>query len=139
MPNISYGQTCFESETADSIIWEQYADSHSSYDIHPSIRAALSRITFSEHSSSIPLHSAIQQASTRKPVLVVVGRSYRFGPIDLTQELEDILKERGSMGQDDGRSTVGDVATAFVASGCATAVVVLQAANVSADLNGGDV
>lgn len=139
MPNISYGQTCFESETVDSIIWEQYADSHSSYDIHPSIHAALSRITFSEHSSSIPLHSAIQQASTRKPVLVVVGRSYRFGPIDLTQELEDILKERGSLGQDDGRSTVGDVATAFVASGCATAVVVLQAANVSADLNGGDV
>lgn len=139
MPNISYGQTRFESETADTIIWEQYFDSHSSYDIHPSIRAALSRITFSEHSSSIPLHSAIQQASTRKPVLVVVGRSHHLGSNNLTEELEDILKERGSMGQGDSRSTVGDAATAFIASGCATAVVVLQAANVSADFNGGDV
>jgi predicted glycoside hydrolase/deacetylase ChbG (UPF0249 family) len=139
MPNILYGQTRFESETADTVIWEQYVDSHSSYDIHPSIRAALSRITFSEHSSSIPLHSAIQQASTCKPALVVVGRSHRLRSDDLTQELENILKERGSVGQDDSRSTIGDTATAFVASGCATAVVVLQAANVSADQNGGDV
>lgn len=133
MPNMSYGQTRFESETADTIVWEQYADSRSSYDIHSSIRAALSRITFSEHSSSIPLHSAIQQASTRKPVLIVVGRSHRLGSDDLTQELETILKERGRMGQDDSRSTIGDAATAFIASGCATAVVVLQAAIVSAD------
>ncbi|KAG1774484.1 Sodium/hydrogen exchanger family-domain-containing protein [Suillus placidus] len=133
VPNISYGQTHFESETADTILWEQYVDSHSSYNIHPSIRAALSRITFSEHSSSMPLYSAIQQASTRKPVLVVVGRSHRLGSDDLTQELENILKERGNVGQGDSRSTIGDVATAFVASGCATAMVVLQAANVSAD------
>ncbi|KAG2048404.1 hypothetical protein BDR06DRAFT_781152 [Suillus hirtellus] len=127
-PSISYGQTHFESETADTILWEQYVNSHSSFDIHPSIRAALSCITFSEHSSSIPLHSAIQQASMRKPVLVVVGRSHRFGSDDLTQELDNILNER-----DDDRKTIGNAATAFVASGCATAVVVLQAANVSTD------
>ncbi|KAG1820860.1 Sodium/hydrogen exchanger family-domain-containing protein [Suillus subaureus] len=133
MPNISYGQTRFESETADTILWEQYVDSHSSYDIHPSIRVALSRITFSEHSSSTPLCSAIQQASTHKPVLVVVGRSHRLGSDDLTQELENILKERGSVEQDDSRSTIGNAATAFVASGCASAVVVLQAANVGTD------
>ncbi|KAG1852818.1 Sodium/hydrogen exchanger family-domain-containing protein [Suillus subalutaceus] len=133
MPNISYGQTRFESEAADTILWEQYVDSHFSYDIHPSIRVALSRITFSEHSSSMPLYSAIQQASTRKPVLVVVGRSHRLRSDDLTQELENILKERGSVGQDDSRNTIGNAATAFVASGCATAVVVLQAANVSTD------
>ncbi|KAG2101589.1 Sodium/hydrogen exchanger family-domain-containing protein [Suillus discolor] len=134
MPSISYGQTRFESETADTILWEQYVNSHSSFDIRPSIRAALSCITFSEHSSSIPLHSAIQQASMRKPVLVVVGRSHRFGSDDLTQELDMILKERGSVEQDDDtRSTIGNAATAFVASGCATAVVVLQAANVSTD------
>lgn len=133
MSSISYGQTRFESETADTILWEQYVDSCSSYDIHPSIRAALSRITFSEHSSSIPLHSAIQQASTLKPVLVVVGRSHHLESDDLTGELENILRERGSVGQDDSRNTIGDAATAFVASGCATAVVVLQAANVSID------
>lgn len=133
MSNISYGQTRFESETADTILWEQYVDSYSSYDIHPSIRAALSRVTFSEHSSSMPLHSAIQQASARKPVLVVVGRSHRLESNDLTGELENILRERDSVGQDDSRSTIGDAATAFVASGCATAVVVLQAANASID------
>ncbi|KAG2354749.1 Sodium/hydrogen exchanger family-domain-containing protein [Suillus spraguei] len=133
MSSISYGQTRFESETADTILWEQYVDSCSSYDIHPSIRAALSRITFSEHSSSMPLHSAIQQASTLKPVLVVVGRSHRLESDDLTGELENILRERGSVGQDDSRNTIGDAATAFVASGCATAVVVLQAANASID------
>lgn len=49
IPNISYGQIRFESDAANIILWEQYA--HSSYDIHPSIRAALSRITFSEQSS----------------------------------------------------------------------------------------
>jgi hypothetical protein len=81
----------------------------------------------------MPLHAAIQQASTRKPVLVVVGRSHRTGSGDLTQELENILKEQGSVGQDDSRNTIGDAATAFVASGYANAVVVLQAANVSTD------
>ncbi|KAG1899166.1 Sodium/hydrogen exchanger family-domain-containing protein [Suillus fuscotomentosus] len=49
MPSISYGQTHFESETADTILWEQYVNSHSSFDIHPSICSALSCITFSEH------------------------------------------------------------------------------------------
>jgi len=95
------------------------------------LRAALSRIHFSEQSSPIPLHSAIQQASTFKPVLVVAGRSRRLAVDDHTAELNDILKERGSgsFGQDVVRKTIGDVATAFVASSCATAVVVLQAAN----------
>jgi hypothetical protein len=81
----------------------------------------------------MPLHAAIQQVSTGKPVLVVVGRSQRTGLGDLTQELENILKEQGSVGQDDSRNTIGDAAAAFVASGYATAVVVLQAANVSTD------
>ncbi|KAG2341230.1 hypothetical protein BDR05DRAFT_936641 [Suillus weaverae] len=133
LPNVSYGPTHFGSETADSVIWMRYINSHSLSNVSPSMRAALSRIQFSEHSSSIPLHSAIQQASARKPVLVVVGRSQRLGWDDHTLELESILKERGSVGQEVVRRTIGDVATAFVASDCATAVVVLQAANVSAD------
>ncbi|KAG2120239.1 Sodium/hydrogen exchanger family-domain-containing protein [Suillus clintonianus] len=133
LPNTSYGQTRFESETADSILWAQYVDSHASSDMHPSIRAALSRIRFSEHSSTTPLHSAIQLASTRKSVLVVVGRSPRFGSDDHMSELENILEERGSVGQVDMRKTIGGAATAFFASGCATGVVVLQAANASTD------
>jgi len=100
-----------------------------------SLRASLSRIRFSEHSSPIPLHTAIQQASTFKPVLVVVGRSRRLAAEDHTAELTKILEVRGSgsAGQDVVSKTIGDVATAFIASACATAVVVLQAANVVVD------
>ncbi|KAG1735307.1 Sodium/hydrogen exchanger family-domain-containing protein [Suillus paluster] len=125
--------TRFKSETADSILWARYAQSHLSSDTPPSLCAALSRINFSEHSSPIPLHSAIQMASAHTPVLVVVGRSQRLAGEDHTLELQKILEERGIVGQDVVRQTIGDSATAFVASGCATAVVVLQAANVNAD------
>jgi hypothetical protein len=67
--------------------------------------------------------------------LVVVGRSRRLATEDHTAELHKILEERGSgsVGQDVVRKTIGDAATAFVASACATAVIVLQAANVSVD------
>ncbi|OJA12207.1 hypothetical protein AZE42_09565 [Rhizopogon vesiculosus] len=134
-----YGQatteTRFQSETADSVLWGRYANSDATSDMPSSLRASLSRIRFSEHSSAMPLHTAIQQASTFKPVLVVVGRSRRLAAEDHTAELTKILGDRGSgnVGQDVVRKTIGDVATAFVASACATAVVVLQAANVVVD------
>ncbi|KAG0705818.1 Sodium/hydrogen exchanger family-domain-containing protein [Suillus ampliporus] len=136
-PDTFYGQPNTEilcqSETADSILWARYAQSYLSSDTSSSPPAALSRIKFSEHSSPIPLHSAIQKASAHKPVLVIVGRSRRLAGEDHTLELQNILEERGHAGQDVVRKTIGDPATAFVAAGCATAVVVLQAANVGAD------
>ncbi|KAG2120237.1 Sodium/hydrogen exchanger family-domain-containing protein [Suillus clintonianus] len=136
-PDTIYGQAntemVMQSETANSILWARYANSQPSDDTPSSLRSALSRITFSEHSSPIPLHSAIQQASAHKPVLVVVGRSRRLAGEDHTLEVQKILEERGSVGQDVVRKTIGDPATAFVASGCATAVVVLQASNVDVD------
>lgn len=66
-------------------------------------------------------------------MLVVVGRSRRLAVEDHTAELRQIFEERGSAGQDVIRKTIGDPATAVVASGCATAVVVLQASNVDID------
>ncbi|KAG1741580.1 Sodium/hydrogen exchanger family-domain-containing protein [Suillus occidentalis] len=123
----------FQSETANNILWARYANSQLSEDTPASLSAALSRIKFSEYSSPLPLHSAIQLASAHKPVLVVVGRSRRLAVEDHTAELRQIFEERGSVGQDVIRKTIGDPATAVVASGCATAVVVLQASNVDID------
>ena len=134
LPDTIYGHVNTEircqSETADSVLWARYTSNLSPSDLPSSLRAALSRIDFSEHSSPLPLHSAIHQASAHKPVLMVVGRSRRLAGEDHTSELGKILEERGSVGQDVVRKTIGDAATAFVASGCATAVVVLQAADV---------
>jgi hypothetical protein len=59
---------------------------------------------------------------------VVVGCSRRLASEDHTAE-----RGSGSVGQDVVRKTIGDAATAFVASACATAVVVFQAANLVAD------
>ncbi|KAG1774485.1 Sodium/hydrogen exchanger family-domain-containing protein [Suillus placidus] len=136
-PDTFYGQanteTRFQSETANNILWARYANSQLSDDTPSSLRAALSRIKFSEYSSPLPLHSAIQRAAAHKPVLVVVGRSRRLAGEDHTSEVQQILEERGSVGQDIVRKTIGDPATAFVASGCAIAVVVLQASNVQVD------
>ncbi|KAG1736326.1 Sodium/hydrogen exchanger family-domain-containing protein [Suillus lakei] len=136
-PDTFYGQANtemrFQSETANNFLWARYANSRLSDDAPSSLSTALSRITFSEHSSPLPLHSAIQLASAHKPVLVVVGRSRRLAGEDHTLELQKIFEERGSVGQDVVRKTIGDPATAFVASGCATAVVVLQASNVDTD------
>lgn len=133
-PDTLYGhantEMRFQSETANNVLWAQYANSRLSDDTPASLSAALSRIKFSEHSSPLPLHSAIQLASVHKPVLVVVGRSRRLAGEDHTSELQQILEERSSVGQDVIRKTIGDPATAFVVSGCATAVVVLQASNV---------
>ncbi|KAG2354750.1 Sodium/hydrogen exchanger family-domain-containing protein [Suillus spraguei] len=102
-PDTFYGQADtemhFQSETANNVL------------------AALSRIKFSDHSSPLPLHSAIQLASEHKPVLVVVGRSRRLAGEDHTSELQKILEERGCVGQDVIRKTIGDPATAFVVSG----------------------
>lgn len=136
-PDTFYGQanteTHFQSETANNVLWGRYANFQLSNDTPPSLSAALSRIKFSDHSSPLPLHSAIHLASAHKPVLVVVGRSRRLAGENHTSELQKILEERGCLGQDVIRKTIGDPATAFVTSGCATAVVVLQALNVDTD------
>lgn len=134
-PDTVYGhantQMRIQSETADSIIWSQYAGRNlSDSDIPGPLRAALSRITFANLASPTPLHAAIQRASTCQRVLVVTGRSKRLAVEDHHAELKDLVEEHRVVGHEMISKTIGDVATAFVVSGCASAMVVLQAANV---------
>lgn len=134
-PDTVYGQTNtqmrMQSETADSIIWSRYAGRNlSDADTTGPLRAALSRIDFTNLASPVPLHAAIQRASTCQRVLVVTGRSKRLAVEDHHAELKDLVEEHRAVGHEVMSKTIGDVATAFVVSGCPSAVVVLQAANV---------
>ncbi|KAG1901080.1 Sodium/hydrogen exchanger family-domain-containing protein [Suillus fuscotomentosus] len=134
-PDTVYGQTNtqmrMQSETADSIIWSRYAGRNLS-DVNTTglLRAALSRIDFTNLASPVPLHAAIQRASMCQRVLVVTGRSKRLAVEDHHAELKDLVEEHRAVGHEVMSKTIGDVATAFVVSGCPSAVVVLQAANV---------
>lgn len=132
-PDTVYGQANTEmrmqSETADSIIWTRYAGRNlSDSDIPGPLRGALSRIDFANLASPIPLHAAIQRASMCQRVLVVAGRSKRLAVEDHRLELKDLVEEHRVVGHEVISKTIGDVATAFVVSGCASAMVVLQAA-----------
>ncbi|KAG2049554.1 hypothetical protein BDR06DRAFT_961357 [Suillus hirtellus] len=133
-PDTVYGQTNtqmrMQSETADSIIWSRYAGHNpSDADTTGPLRAALSRIDFTNLASPVPLHAAIQRASMYQRVLVVTGRSKRLAVEDHHAELKDLVEEHRVVGHEVMSKTIGDVATAFVVSGCPSAVVVLQAAN----------
>ncbi|KAG1814783.1 Sodium/hydrogen exchanger family-domain-containing protein [Suillus subaureus] len=134
-PDTVYGQPNTEmrmqSETADSITWSRYAGRNlSDSDIPGPLRVALSRINFTNLASPVPLHAAIQRASMCQRVLVVAGRSKRLAVENHHAELKDLVEEYRVVGHEVTSKTIGDVATAFMVSGCATAMVVLQAANV---------
>jgi len=62
----------------------------------------------------------------------VAGRSRRLAVENHQQELKELMEEHGSV-SNEVQKTVGDVATAFVVSGCKAGIVVLQAANVPLD------
>ena len=47
------------------------------------------------------------------------------------KELKELMEEYGNIGSE-VKKTVGDVATAFVLSGCAAGLVVMQAVNTTA-------
>ncbi|KAG0693115.1 hypothetical protein DFH29DRAFT_1040944 [Suillus ampliporus] len=120
------------SDTADSMIWSRYASRDlSESDMPAPLRAALSRIDFSNLASPVPLHAAIQRASMYKRVLVVAGRSKRLVVEDHHAELKDLVEEHRMVGHEVIRKTIGNVATAFVVPGCASGIVVLQSPNVA--------
>ena len=48
-------------------------------------------------------------------------------------EFKDLIEEHRAVGHEVVRKTIGEVAAAFVVSGCASEMMVLQAANVSLD------
>jgi hypothetical protein len=127
-------QTRMQSETADNITWSRYA-SHSTEDTAPP-----SRVNFLELATPVPLHAIVESATShiqtsieqRSRLLIVTGRSRRLAAENLQQELKELMEEYGNVGNE-VRKTVGDVAAAFVVSGCKAGIVVIQAANVSSD------
>jgi len=131
-----YGQgnttTRLESVTADTLLWDRYAASSDAHS--PAITSALGRVSFSHKSSSNPLHtvldlasSEVQQASGRTPV-VVIGRSRRLATESHQAELRQIVGERGlAAGSDSVPRTLGDVGAALVASGVGASILVMQA------------
>ncbi|KAI5996532.1 Sodium/hydrogen exchanger family-domain-containing protein [Pisolithus orientalis] len=134
-PDTVYGQpntqTRMQSETADSVTWNKYASFNPDSDIPSLLRAALSRIHFSELSTPTPLRAAIQRAAiikqTHTRLLIVAGRSKRLAVESHHQELKATFEEYGASGEV-VRKTIGDVASAMVVSSSASALVVLQAA-----------
>jgi hypothetical protein len=96
---------------------------------------ALSRIEFTELATPAPLHTAVESATSqlesliekRSRLLVVAGRSRRLAVESHQQELKELTEEHGSVGHE-VKKTIGDVATAFVVSGCKAGLVVVQAA-----------
>ncbi|KAF9222970.1 hypothetical protein BS17DRAFT_735128 [Gyrodon lividus] len=137
-PDTVYGQpttqTRLQSETADNVLWSKYAFSISENEGSSSpLRSALSRIYFSDLSTPASLHAAIQRASeireTHKRLVIVAGRSRRLATGNHRAELKQLFEAHRSVGHEVVRQTIGDVATAMVVAGSASAMVVLQAAN----------
>ncbi|QRV87778.1 Sodium/hydrogen exchanger family [Ceratobasidium sp. AG-Ba] len=127
-------QNRLQSETADNLIWTQMTSSSNAQS--PAIRGALSRITFVEESSHTPLTVVLQRSkeeyetasSSNKALLVVTGRGRRMAAESHTDELRGIIAglDSSAIGGE-VRRTVGDVATAFVATGAKASLFVLQA------------
>ncbi|CAK5283117.1 unnamed protein product [Mycena citricolor] len=125
-PDTVYGhvsdETRMQSQTADSVAWEKYATDET-----------ISRIDFREITTPIPLHAAIHESrmyheshpSSR--LLIVLGRSRRLAVENHAGELKELTDEYGAVGSE-VRKTMGDVATAFVAAGTGSGLLVMQAA-----------
>ncbi|KAG9104268.1 K(+)/H(+) antiporter [Ceratobasidium sp. 370] len=127
-------QNRLQSETADNLVWNRMTSSSESQP--PAIHSALSRITFIEDSSPAPLAEVLKRcnlehgtaASSNKALLVVAGRGRRMAAESHTDELRGLIAglSTSSIGGE-VRRTVGDVATAFVATGTKASLFVLQA------------
>jgi len=139
-PDTVYGQfttqTRLHSETADNIIWAKYASQSEGVTPHSSrVLDALTRITFDELGSPIPLQTVIEQTNAQleyarqlqKSLIVVLGRSRRLAVENHMKELKEMVEAQGGIGSE-VKKTVGDVATAVIVSGCNVSLVVVQAA-----------
>ncbi|KIJ17578.1 hypothetical protein PAXINDRAFT_167578 [Paxillus involutus ATCC 200175] len=129
-------QTRLHSETADNMTWSKYVSpTFENEGSSAFLRSALSRVHFSDLSVPAPLHAAIKRASgireTHKRLVIVAGRSRRLATENHHAELEQLFQEHQSVDHEVVRKTIGDVATAMVVAGSASAMVVLQAANIS--------
>jgi len=141
-PDTVYGhattQTRLQSETADSVTWARYSMHPTEGPVTP-LTNALSRIEFKELITPVPLHTLVENARSqieslnekRSRLLIMAGRSRRLAVENHHHELKELMEEHGSVGHE-VKKTIGDVATAFVVSGCKAGLVVVQAANVPA-------
>ena len=102
------------------------------------ISSALSRVTFSEESTSQPLHSllsiagqvATRRAQLEKPILVVIGRSRHVATESHRQELAKMAEENGATLSSETIKTFGEVATSFIVAGSSASLLVVQATRV---------
>ena len=143
-PDTVYGnattQTRMQSETADSIVWSRYASREARQAQDARLSSALARIDFQEVRTPLPLHTIIQHANRifdtaaveRTRLLIIAGRSRRLAVENHHAELKELMQEHGAVGSE-VKKTVGDVATAFVVSGCNAGLIVMQASNTSVD------
>lgn len=140
-PDTMYGnattQTRLQSETADGITWARYATAANAAaeaeDRRRALRDALSRVTFEDLASPIPLHTALHRARMlQRPAVVVAGRSRRLAVEDHHAELRALEAEYGAV-RGDMRKTVGDVGTAFVMAGIDANLLVMQASGTHSD------
>ncbi|CAE6386161.1 unnamed protein product [Rhizoctonia solani] len=134
-------QTRLQSATADNLLWTQMASSETQ---SPIIQGALSRITFVEDESPTPLAAILKRCnveyntavSSSETLLVVVGRGRQLAESH-ADELRGVVASSNASETIGGeiRRTVGDVATAFVATGAKASLFVMQA---SENVGGGD-
>ncbi|EJD50751.1 hypothetical protein AURDEDRAFT_99595 [Auricularia subglabra TFB-10046 SS5] len=129
-------QTRLQSETADNMMWTKYTTSS---DSHPSnVVAALTRIEFTTVRTPTPLQSVSElvqakQTETKagdKRFMVLLGRSRRLATESHQAELLNLMRERikngGAAINSNVTKTLGDVATALVASDLHSGLIVVQ-------------
>ncbi|KAI6030489.1 Sodium/hydrogen exchanger family-domain-containing protein [Pisolithus orientalis] len=125
-----------QSDTADSVLWARYAGLEK-YTVGTHLQAALSRITFEELTTPVPLQSLIQRVhefrEVHRRVLVVTGRSRSrttMSGVTRYEEVKTVAEKYGCAGGGNFelvRKTVGDVGCALLVSGAPNAMVVVQA------------
>ena len=143
-PDTVYGhattQTRLQSETADGIVWQRFAYSSETENLDSVASAALTRIEWKEVVTPNPLRAVVDRAAQledctadrRSRLLIVAGRSRRLAAGNRHAELKGLVEEHGEIASE-VKKTVGDVAAAFIVTGCKASIIVFQAANVSAD------
>ncbi|KAI5991153.1 Sodium/hydrogen exchanger family-domain-containing protein [Pisolithus albus] len=124
-------QLRLQSDTADNVVWARYTNTEKSTAGTP-LQTALSRITFEELTTPVPLQALIQRVhefrEVHRRVLVVTGRSRQT-----TSRCEEVKMVAEKYGYASGgsfelvRKTVGDVGCALLVSGAPNAMVVMQA------------
>ena len=126
-----------QSDTADDISWSKYATpAYTTNGDNSVLRHALARIHFSDAQAPAPLHAALRHACTLRDtsprLLIVAGRSRRLAKESHHGEMKQVLETyRPGVGLEGMRKTIGDVGTAMVVGGSASAVVVVQTADVA--------